>query len=433
MDNMSDTSDTAEGYDWGENSKQAHPSYPLSDDDKIPKGWNEHHTDVDEIRRRFGIGRFDLGGFTDYETPYADCLVHTTDGRYFGHVGGTNALAVGGKGSGKSTLALHIAQRLMDDAVRVPAWALANDVDEPDTVELAPDAVVWRGQTAASEWLPYKKWTTLHLPAGADIEATWEPNDMRKQTSDPAELADIVRDIHYYDHVQDVNDALTPGTFNVVYPDPSFAGCEEVMTDSDYCPEPVPFTPAWEADEPEDTTPPVHWWFAYLTARLEYGPYDWTSVIFDEAADLAPQGARADRNQTYTKIQTLRKVMAQSRKHYLSLFMFAHHETNVHSKVRRTFDWRVSMPDGTANLCSNNNDNAPVGFQDVPMIADMMSRKEPGYGLFWDETNFTRFRWGDIGSWGEDESRWLKLSLSEPTRTARAGSAAASRAASTDD
>lgn len=431
---MSDTEQTADGYGWGENTKQAHDDYPLASEDDVPKGWNEHHTDVDEIRRKFSIPRFDLGDFTDYETPYADCLVHTVDGKHFGHVGGTNALAVGGKGSGKSTLALHMAQRLMDDAVRVPEWAHTNDSEEPQTVDLHPDALVWRGQTAASEWLPYKKWTTLHLPANADVTATWEPNDMRKEVSEDADLSDLVRDIHYYDHVQDVNDALTAGTFNVVYPDPSFSGCEEVMTDSDYCPEPVPFTPEWEAGDPEDVTPPVHWWFAYLTARLEYGPYDWTTVIFDEGADLAPQGARADRNQTYTKIKTLRKVMAQSRKHYLSLFMYCHHETNVHSKVRRTFDWRISMPDGTANLCAQNNDNAPVGFQDYPMIADMMSDKEPGYGLLWDETNFTRFRWGDVPSWDEDNSRWLKVSLDEPGRTPRAGGPrTTNRATSTDD
>lgn len=402
---------------WGENTKQAHDDYPLASTDDKPAGWNNTHTDVDEIRRRFGISRFDVGDYKPYEAPYPNCLVHTTDGKYFGHVGGTNALAIGEKGSGKSTLGLFAAARVMDDAVIVPGWAHPSDEyadDESVPVSVSQDAVVWRGQPAASEWLPFKKWTTLHLPANADVEATWESNDMRNKLSQSVAVEDVVREVKYYDEPQDVNEALDVGTFNVVYPDPSFAGCEEIMADSDYCSEPVQFTSPWNTQDPEETTPLVHWWFAYLTARLEYGPYDWTTVVFDEAADLAPQGARADRNQTYAKVKALRKVMAHSRKHYLTLLMFAHHEQNVHSKVRRTFNWRVDMPDGTANLCANNNDNAPVGYNQIPMLADMMSDKDVGYGLWWNETNFTRFRWDDVPDWDADDDRWLKISLSEP-------------------
>jgi hypothetical protein len=421
-DPESDESERTDGptdnHEWGENTKQAHPNYPLASTDKTPRGWHNKHTDADEIRRFHSIPRFDLGDFKKYEAPYANCLVHTVDGKYFGHVGGTNALAVGEKGSGKSTLGLHISTRLIDDAVRIPGWAHPDD-DVPDdgaeTVSIDPDAVVWRGQPAASEWLPLKKWTVLHPPANADIEATWESNDMRNTQKQAADLADEVREVRYYEDPIDLNKSLEVGTFNVVYPDPSFTGCEEIMRDSDYCPEPVPFTPAWKAGGGDEVTPLVHWWFAYLTARLEYGPYDWTAVVFDEAADLAPQGARADKNDTYTKVKTLRKVMAQSRKHYLTLLMFCHHEQNVHSKVRRTFNWRINMPDGTANPCDNNNDNPPVGYSQIPMLADMMSDKPVGYGLFWNETNFTRFRWDDVPEFPEDESRWLKISLSKPT------------------
>lgn len=430
---MSDTYDDGPktGRDWGENSKQAHEKYPLASTDERPLGWHNKHTDVDEIRRKFGISQFDMGDFKKYEVPYANALVHTVDGKYFGHPGGTNALAVGEKGSGKSTLGLHLSGRFMDDAARVPGWAIPDDNPavpadgiedgESAVVELDPDAVVWRGQPAASEWLPYKHWTTLHLPRHAEIEATWEPNDMRRTISADCDLEELVREVRYYDTPQDVNDALKPGAFNVVYPDPSFNGCEAIMADSDYCAEPVTFTPAWNASSPEDTTPLVHWWYAYLTARLEYGPYDWTTVVFDEAADLAPEGAPAGKNQTHAKVKALRKIMAHSRKHYLTLVMFAHHEANVHHKVRRTFNWRIDMPDGTANPCDVNNDSAPVGFGDIPMIADMLSDKDVGYGLWWNETNFTRFRWDDIPDWEEDDGRWLKLSLNQPNTSGRIG------------
>lgn len=407
--------------DWGDQTKQTHPEWPWRKDQSVPDQMSEKHTDTDEIRRKFGIGRFDVSDFEDYETPYANCLLHTTDGRYFGHVGGTNCLAIGKKGSGKSTLGLHIAQRLMDERITLPAWAIPDtQPDEPDVsegesaqVQSDPDAVVWRGQPSASEWLPYKPWTTLHLPKHADIDATWEPNDMRKTGGQPADLASEVREVRRYDNPTALNKALDPGKFHVVYPDPSFSGCEEIMRNSNYCDKPVPFQPSWEGPA-EETTPVVEWWFAFFVARLENGPYDWTTVVFDEAADLAPDSAANDFNMTYEKVKSLRKVMAHSRKHYLSLIMFAHREDNVHYKIRGTFDWRASMPDGTANLCANNNDSAPVGFNDMPMLADMLSDRPIGYGLWWNETNFTRFTWDDIPDWDEDENRWLQIDLNRP-------------------
>lgn len=371
---------------WGTDTKQT-----LEENEP---GCNGLHTDADEIRRKFSFPEFDGSDYEAINKPYPNCLLHEPPGEdEWGHVGGTNFLAVAEKGSGKSTLGLFWSARLMAQ----------ND-----------EAVVWRGSSSRSEWLPFKHWTTLILPANADIEPEWKPRDIRKSNQGAeAELADVVRDVKYYEDPREVNQLLEPGQFHVVYPDPSFQGCEEIMRDSDMCPRPLPFTPESEAEEPSEVTPLVHWWFAYFTAKLEYGPYDWTSVIFDEAADLAPDSARADQNETYEKVQTLRRIMADSRKFYFSLFFFAHHETNVHSKVRRTIQWRISLSDETANPCQLNNDRPPVGFNGIPMEYDQLSSRNIGRGLFWTEQRFTRFKWPDISVDPVDESRWLKISLDE--------------------
>jgi hypothetical protein len=387
---------TESGTSWGEASKQAHPAYPDPDPSEVPKNWTKRHTDADEIRRKFGMKPFDPSQFDAMTKPYPNCIDHEPPGESeWGHIGGTNFLAVGEKGSGKSTLGLYTAARLM---------------------EVNNEAVVWRGSSSRSEWLPFKHWTTLLLPRSADIEPSWKPRDIRKSNAgDDAELSEIVREVKYYDDPVDLNDKLEPGKFHVVYPDPTFAGCEEIMAGSDFCPTPVPFTPVDQAGDDEQATPLVHWWFAWMTAKLEYGPYDWTTLIFDEAADLAPDDAKADDAETYEKVQTLRRVMADSRKFYFSLFFFAHHEANLHSKIRRTVQWRVNMADETANPCRANGDRPPVGFNAIPMEQDQLSFRDVGHGLFWTEQRFTRFKWDDIPVEAVDQNRWLKISLDEPS------------------
>ncbi|MFD1634632.1 hypothetical protein ACOZ4L_02740 [Haloplanus ruber] len=394
------------GNEWGAGSRQAHEQYP--DPESPPPGWNNLRTDAGEIRMKFSIASWDSSTWEDYEKPYPNCLTHSPPGEAeWGHVGGTNFLAVGEKGSGKSTLGLYWAARLM---------------------EVNNEAVVWRGSSSRSEWLPFKHWTKLLLPANAKADSAWKPRDIREQNAgEAADLTEIVREVEYYDDPVDLNDRLEPGKFHVVYPDPSFTGCERIMRESDFSPQPVEFTPQADVEADEEATPVVHWWFAWMVAKLEYGPYDWTSLIFDEAADLAPDDARADQAQTYEKVQALRRVMADSRKFYFSLFFFAHHEQNVHAKIRRTIQWRLSMPDGTANPCQSNGDNAPVGFRQIPMKYDMQSDKNVGHGLMWTETSFSRFMWDDIPVDSVDENRWLKISLAphstgaRVTETAKAG------------
>lgn len=379
------------GVGWGEGTKQAADEYP--NPEEPPQGWNNRRTDAEEIRHRFGIPQFK----NDFHwSPFPNCLIHesATEDRGTSHVGGSNFLAVGEKGSGKSTWGLYWATRLME----------VND-----------EAVVWRGSPTRSEWLPLKPWTRLFLPSGAEADASWKPIDISGVVDDSkATLEDQVREVVYYDDPRDLNDQLEPGTFNVVYPDPSFGGCKEIVDESEYFDGSVEWVPSWSADEDQEETPLVHWWFAWSIARIEYGPYFWTSLIFDETADLAPESARADTHETYEKVRSLRRVMADSRKFHFSLYWLAHHEQNLHSKIRRTIQWRLSMPDGTANPCKEHNDRPPVGFNQIPMIHDKLSSRPVGNLIFWTETNFNAISWSDIPDWPEDETRWLKISLSEP-------------------
>lgn len=373
-------------------------------------GWSNART----MRQIFGLPAFWKleNQLSEKETPLPNCIVHEKPAETYDHEGGTNALAIGEKGSGKSTLALWLAIRLME----------AND-----------EAVIWRGSPSRSEWLPLKQWTKLMLPASAAVEADWQPEDIREGSGgEPADLESEVDEVVYYDGLRDLLDQLEPHQFHVVYPDPGFRGCEQIMGESEYSPHPVQFTTPAEAEEPEEQTPTIHWWFAFLVARLEHGPYDWTSLIFDECADLAPDSARADKSQTYEKVLSLRRVMADSRKYFLSLFFFGHHEENLHSKIRRTVQWRVNMPDGTANPCQSNNDRPPVGFNQLKMKYDVMSRQSVGRGLWWTETNFTRFTWSDIPKSEVDESRWLQINLKLQSTPARASDPQGRRGAGDD-
>ncbi|WP_254841131.1 ATP-binding protein [Natronomonas marina] len=369
----------------------------MTDDYVTEHDLREHHTHTDgqEIRKTFGIAPFWKleEQFEDYEHPLPDCIIHTRDGSEWGHPGGTNWLAIGGKGSGKSTLALWLASHLLD---------------------VNGETVVWRGAEARSEWLPFKRWTTLYLPAGCAVEAVWRPeNAHRGADGEPADLENVVREVKRYHGVVDLLEQLDEHEFAVVYPDPEFRGCNDVMQDSQYVQQPITYQTEEIAGSPEAVTPLVHWWIAFSVARVEGygGHFDWTSLIFDEIADLLPQSARADETQTYQKLEVMRKVVADSRKYGFSLFGFGQDETNVHEKVRRTFQWRVAMPDDDGNPCKRQNDRAPVGFSSIPMVKNFLKRKDAGFGICWKPNNFTRFVWDDIPDWEEDVDRKLKISL----------------------
>lgn len=364
---------------------------------------SKYHTDAEQIRKTFGIAPWWKieQEFESYEHALPNSVVHTKDGDRWGHPGGTNWLCIGGKGSGKSTLALWLAAQLMDE----------ND-----------ETVIWRGSQARSEWLPYRPWATLYLPSHCNASGQWVNEDVAERGDGArAELEEVVSEVYYYDGLRDLLGALDSREFAVVYPDPQFRGCNEIMQDSTYVQEPIQYVTPAAAEEPDDATPLVHWWVALCVARLEgWGDLmDWTSLIFDEVADLLPQSARANRNQTYQKVEVMRKVMADSRKYRFSLFAFGHDEPNVHQKIRRTFQWRLSTPDDTGNPTSSGAANVPVGFSKIPMRANMLARKDPGFGICWTSTSFTRFTWSDVPDLKPDENRLLKIELSTQGQRAR--------------
>jgi energy-coupling factor transporter ATP-binding protein EcfA2 len=361
------------------------------------------HTDAQQIRKTFGIAPFWSieEQLEDYEHALPNSVIHTKDGDRWGHPGGTNWFVTGGKGSGKSTLALWLAAQLMDE----------ND-----------ETVIWRGSQARSEWLPYRPWATLYLPSHCNAQARWVNEDVANRgEGEQADLREVVSEVYYYDGLRDLLGALDSHEFAVVYPDPLFRGCNEIMDESTYVQEPISYTPEPEAAEPDDVTPLVHWWVALCVARLEgWGDLmDWTSLIFDEVADLLPQSARANRNQTYQKVEVMRKIMADSRKYRFSLFCFGHDEPNIHSKIRRTFQWRVSTPDDTGNPTCTGSAKVPVGFSRIPMRANMLATKDPGFGICWTSTSFTRFTWSDVPDLVPDRDRLLKVELDTANIRAR--------------
>ena len=258
-------------YDWGEGTKQARRARETSEDD-APEWW----TDAYEIRMRYGIPEFDPDAF-DYPV-YPDALIHEKPARETDSAGGTDWLKVGERGCGKSTDNLNWACRLMDE----------NE-----------ETVVWRGSPNRSEWLPFADWTTLWLPSpdNASSSAEWVYEESGRATEPVDDLEDLVREVRYYDDVLELVDAIgehPPGTFNVVYPDPSFSGCEELTTETHRVSGTLPFVPQWQSID-EGGTPLTHWWYAFMLARVEFAEsYGWTAWMFDEAADLVPPSVEQD-------------------------------------------------------------------------------------------------------------------------------------------
>jgi energy-coupling factor transporter ATP-binding protein EcfA2 len=350
-----------------------------------------------ELIKTFGITPFwkREEEFADYQHPLPDCIVHNRYGEEWGHPGGTNWFAVGDKGSGKTTLALWLSAQLIDRN---------------------HETVVWRGSQARSEWLPYKRWTTLYLPAELEVSARWRPehNDVEFE-EEPADIETVVRDIERYHGLEDLLGKMASEEFAVVYPDPAFRGCNHVMAESSYCPKQIEYVSAADADEMGGETPLVHWWIAFALARVEGlgGHYDWTSLVFDEVADLLPESAESA-DQSYEKLEVMRRILADSRKYGFSFYAFGHQEKNVHHKIRSTFEWRVAMPDDNGNPCRRQNDSPPVGFSHIEMVKNFLKNKGPGYGLCWKPNNFTPFKWTNIPDWKPDTDRVLRIEIESP-------------------
>lgn len=269
--------------------------------------------------------------------------------------GGTDFLAVGPPGSGKSNFALSHSVRLMEE----------ND-----------EKIVWRASTARSEWLPLAPWACVCLPEGVDIDARFVPKNPDQGTVD-VELEDVVREVvRYRDPVHLNQEVLTEGQFHVVYPDPKMRGIQDLYESTQ--------EKQYDGLEFTEDDPLNHWWFGYLLARIEQGPYHWTSVLFDEIGDIAPEAARNDEYSHYQKVEMFKDCLVDARKTGLSIFMFGHAEADIHSMIRRKIRWRVAMP-GKANPTSA---SEVVGFNAVPMNEDHTSGKEVGFIMPYNESRF---------------------------------------------
>ncbi len=392
------------GHEFGERTKQ-------SVDFRAPKYWL---SDAEEIRQcRWlwgdqenpgGLSEFTVEGYLE-ESKYArmcypDAIIHERDPELTSSTKGTDVLFKGDRDSGKTTYARQLAVRLMERGERV----------------------IWRGRYDGSGWLPFREWTTLYLPANAECTPQWMYEGSDRPADTDADLDTLVRDVYYYEDVFDLLEELgdrKAGTFNVVYPDPSFSGCAEATEALENVAGRLPFVPEWDADDPADATPLIQWWFGFWFARKEHGPFVWMSLIFDEVGDWLEEGARQDASRLYDKIKSLRKVWAASRKRLMSMYFFAHKEANVHWMVREEFKWRVHMPDGSPNPNQNQRSTIPQGFDTVQMYGDIMSDKDVGVGLIYTQNEFAYFTWMDSGD-PEIGDRWLKIDLTPPAAVAEA-------------
>jgi len=379
-----------QGFDFGEGTQQARAARDDPDEDPAPDWW----TDAYEMRMRFGIPEFDPDVFE--WGVYPNVLIHEKPADETKSAGGTDFLRIGERGTGKSNDNLHWAARLME----------VND-----------ERVVWRGSPERSEWLPFREWATVWLPANASMDVEWQTEGDRRAEPDDAQLEDVVREVVRYEDPVDLLEqieARPEGTFNVVYPDPSFTNCTELTRQTNRVTEALPFVPEWKALGGTGGTPLVHWWYAFMLAAVDHrSHYTWLSVIFDEAGDLTPEDAEDDEHKTYKKLTLLRSVYADSRRRRLSIYWAAHYEENLHHKIRREVEWRVHMAGDTPNPRTKRSSTVPVGFGTVPMETDIMTSRPTGTAVIYNQSNFDLYKWSHIERDDLDD-RWLRISLGEP-------------------
>jgi hypothetical protein len=404
-------------YGWGNRTIQSKPHQ------RQPQ---YYETDAEEARKRYRMGKFDPSNFEGIETCHPDLLVHERGrARLTDRVGGTNVLIKGEKGSGKSTLQASLAIRVMEQHRFTPDRLpddVAADVDDDLDLDNA-NLAIWSGSSSRSEWLRLKDYTTLWLPAGVEVEATWmnEGAGPSESGSDPADLEEVVRHVERYDGVYDLLEQLEEwkaGTFHVVYPDPEFRDCEEIVAESDRVAEPIPFTPEPDADPDESrpATPLTYWWVPFATARVESGPFQWMTWFYDEMHHLFEANARQDDHRTYDLVRLFRDLMDDTRRALFSAFASIHREDKLHHLVAKEFDWRIHMPDGSPNPHMGRTSLLPPGFSSVPMRGDLMSEMSIGVGLCYQQNRRTWFRWSDVPFNEEDEQRWLRIRLTPEER-----------------
>lgn len=333
------------------------------------------HTDAQSIRRAFGISEFDVGIF-DYPSVIPGSFMKATDNSAYSAAGGTDALIEGPMGAGKSTFLKLLSVHLMDSVEPYPS-----------------EAVVWRGSESRSEWTSFAPWAKVCLPSSCNVEArlvsTSEDDPYRRKVA----LEDVVREVVYYDDPMDLcQNHLESGKFHVVYPDPQMTGCQDLYERSPKRKDGLEFSP---------NDPVNHWWVGFLLARVEHGPYIWTSLLMDEVGDIIPQSASKDKYASYQKVELYRDLFIDSRKYKFSQYHAGQNAEDAHEKVKRKHRWRATL-NGRANPTRA---SQVVGVNRVPMNTDLTSDMPTGRGLLWTETNFEAFSWPNIPKPTEEELR----------------------------
>jgi hypothetical protein len=283
--------------------------------------------------------------------------------------GGTDWFAYGPKGSGKTTMTTTLA------VIR--------------NLEINPDAVIWRGSPSRSEWLPLRGWTRLCLPSGVEFEAVLEPPS---DDADPVavDLEKAVWEVVRYDDIRDLNhNVLEEGNLHVVYPDPRFEGADRAYAEADEIPNLEHRSVRDQLEADEDPTPTQFWWFAWAIDKIDNGPPIWTSAVWDEIGNLAPEHASNDYHNLYKRVSAFRNKYVDARRNKFSLFAIGHDEDDLHNLWRKKMRWRVTM-NGVDNPTGE-----VVGMGEAPMNRVYTSRMKLGEALSWNKQNHASFSWSD--------------------------------------
>lgn len=280
--------------------------------------------------------------------------------------GGTDAFIHGLPGSTKTTCLQYIAVR-----------ALENYED-----------VVWAATPGRSEWVTLAPWTTVAWPS--DIEKRLRVNPVNPEVEPfHMPMADLVRDVVEYDDPEDLMETLRDrpkGEFYVVYPDPKFRLCQYFTRHS--------YTNIWEADELEEETPLVHWWFAFAKARVEGVHNDWMTYIHDEVDELLDEDASKDQHDTYQKVKMFKDSFRDFRKTKLSMYLAAHRRDEVNRKVRKKLRWTLTM----------NQEALP---EDAPADGDVTKYMDLGEGMIWKSPKYASFSWPAMGSYFPSPAKFV--------------------------
>jgi hypothetical protein len=384
-------------HDWGERTIQG---FEAAHDFSASK---YYETDAQEMRGYFDIPEFDPSAFDRQPGQiaswvYPDLLIHEIEADLTTSPKGTSCVIRGKRGSGKTTFRDYLSVRLAED-----------NSDQLDLADPNDERVVIRGRQDSSGWRRFNHWATLFLPSEVDIDIS----SRHQNAADPT-LDDLAREVIYYDDVMDLIERLEAqpsGTINVVYPDPEFRGCREVIDQTDTGARRIEVYPKSDPHPEFGPTPVSHWWFVFLLALTSYGTLRdedgnpvWVSVHLDEVGELAPENPTGGERGHFTWewVEVMKKMMIDIRKALVSLFAYCHFWSDVADKWRKQFNFRISMPDDRPNPIKKRSSTHPAGWDKVPMTQDLISDKSDGVGLCYSESRFTFFKWDEMKRQDDD-------------------------------